>query len=56
MDLTESEMSELTGEGVGLVYESYQIEMLSDVLTNREDSGPNGSQVTTSKSQVLKTL
>jgi hypothetical protein len=28
MDLTESEMSELTGEGVGLVYESYQIEML----------------------------
>jgi hypothetical protein len=42
MDLTESEMSELTGEGVGLVYESYQIEMLSDVLANRADSGPNG--------------
>jgi hypothetical protein len=42
MGLTESEMADLTGEGIGLVYESYQIEMLSDALTNRADGGPNG--------------
>lgn len=37
MDLTESELSELTGEGVGLVYESYQIEMLAEELNARND-------------------
>jgi hypothetical protein len=42
MDLTESELSELTGEGIGLVDESYQIEMLSEELNNREDGGPSG--------------
>jgi hypothetical protein len=41
-DLTESELSDMTAEGVGLVFESYQIEMLSDDLTNRMDGGPNG--------------
>jgi hypothetical protein len=42
MDLTESELSELTGEGIGLVYESYQIEMLAAELNNRADGGPSG--------------
>ena len=37
LDLTESELSELTGEGVGLVYESYQIEMLAEELNARDD-------------------
>ena len=37
MDLTESELAELTGEGVGLVYESYQIEMLAEELNARDD-------------------
>ena len=32
LDLTESEMSDVTGEGVGLVYEDYQIEMKSEAL------------------------
>ena len=41
-DLTESELSELTGEGVGLVYESYQIEMLAEELNARDD-GASGT-------------
>ena len=36
-DLTESELSDMTGEGVGLVYESYQIEMLAEELNARDD-------------------
>lgn len=37
LDLTETELSELTGEGIGLVFESYQIEMLAEELDARDD-------------------
>lgn len=36
-DLSESELSDVTGEGVGLVYEDYQIEMLAESLNARDD-------------------
>ncbi len=36
-DLTESELSDVTGEGIGLVYEDYQIEMLAESLNARDD-------------------
>ena len=32
LDLTESEMSDVSGEGIGLVYEDYQCEMKDEVL------------------------
>lgn len=31
-DLTESELSDVTGEGIGLVYEDFQIELASEVM------------------------
>ncbi|MGR6870951.1 hypothetical protein ACU6U9_01275 [Pseudomonas sp. HK3] len=36
-DLSESELSDITGEGIGLVYEDYQIEMLAESLNARDD-------------------
>ncbi|MFT5592435.1 MAG: hypothetical protein ACI8SR_000794 [Oceanicoccus sp.] len=36
-DLSESELSDVTGEGIGLVYEDYQIEMLAESLNARDD-------------------
>ena len=36
-DLSESELSDVTGEGLGLVYEDYQIEMLAESLNARDD-------------------
>ncbi len=41
-DLTESELSGVTGEGIGLVYESYQLEMLAEDLNARDD-GSSGT-------------
>ena len=40
--LTESELSDVTGEGIGLVYENYQLEMLSEDLNARTD-GASGT-------------
>lgn len=37
IDLSESELSDVTGEGLGLVYEDYQIELLAESLNARED-------------------
>lgn len=36
-DLSESELSDITGEGIGLVYEDYQIELLAESLSARDD-------------------
>jgi hypothetical protein len=38
-NLSESELSDVTGEGIGLVYEDYQIEMLAESLNGRTDGG-----------------
>lgn len=38
-DLTESELSGVTGEGVALVLESFQLEMLAEDLNARSDGG-----------------
>lgn len=37
IDLSESELSDISGEGVGLVYEDYQIELLAESLNARDD-------------------